>query len=265
MAPTVADCRAMIDAAQKAKVKLMIGYRLHFDVANLEAIEVVQSGILGTPRLFGSLFTQVVEHGNMRLDAAKGADAALFDMGIYCINAARYVFQEEPTEVIAASATRRDDTRFRGAGEMTSAVLRFPAEKLATFTASFGAAPRGYYEVLGTDGRLVVDPAFDFDRAARHLLEVRGKTKERKFGETDQFGAEIAYFSRCIHDDVDPEPSGGEGLRDIVIIDAIHRAISSRRPVGIDLPPRARRPGPGQQMKLPAVKAPALVHARAPR
>jgi glucose-fructose oxidoreductase len=263
MAPTAADCREMITAAREAKVKLMIAYRLHFEIGNLEAIEVVQSGIIGAPRIFDSVFSQNVEAGNLRLDAAKGEDAALFDMGIYCINASRYLFQEEPTEVIAAAATR-DDARFHGTGEMTSAILRFPEEKLASFTCSFGAAPHGWYEVTGTKGRILVESAYDFDTAPRHVIEVGESTSERRFKPHDQFGAELAYFSRCIHDDLEPEPSGAEGLRDVVIVEAIHRAIAQRSPVHVDLPQRARRPDVGQEIELPAVKSPKLVHARSP-
>src|SRR6185503_17486744 len=100
MAATERECRRMIDAAARANVKLMVAYRLHFEQANLEAIEIAKSGRIGKVRLFNSVFSMQVQEGNIRTDAEKGG-GPLYDIGIYCINAARYVFQAEPMEVAA--------------------------------------------------------------------------------------------------------------------------------------------------------------------
>ena len=93
MAVTEKDCTAMLDAAFDGGIKLMIAYRLHFEEANLEAARIVRSGRLGEPRIFSSLFTmQVDDPANIRLKAASGG-GTLYDIGIYCINAARTVFR----------------------------------------------------------------------------------------------------------------------------------------------------------------------------
>src|SRR6266550_6491801 len=102
MAVTEGDCQAMIAAAEKNKIKLMIAYRLHFEEANLKAIELVQSGKLGEPRIFNSTFTMQMKPGNVRMQREKGG--ALYDIGIYCINAVRALFAAEPTAVVAWSA-----------------------------------------------------------------------------------------------------------------------------------------------------------------
>ena len=89
MAVTERDCTAMIDAAFDGGIKLMVAYRLHFEEANLEAARIVRSGRLGEPRIFSSIFTmQVEDPDNIRLKAASGG-GTLYDIGIYCINAAR--------------------------------------------------------------------------------------------------------------------------------------------------------------------------------
>lgn len=105
MAVTEQECEAMIAAAQQAKVKWMIAYRLHFEAANLNAAEIVNSSELGEPRIFASIFTQQVKPGDIRLQAELGG-GPLYDIGIYCINASRSLFKAELTEVFAFNASR---------------------------------------------------------------------------------------------------------------------------------------------------------------
>jgi predicted dehydrogenase len=91
MAVTERECRAMIRAAQRHRIKLMIAYRLHFEEANMKAVEIVRSGKLGQPRIFNSVFSMQVRPRNIRTDKEMGG-GTLYDIGIYCINAARYLF-----------------------------------------------------------------------------------------------------------------------------------------------------------------------------
>ena len=261
MAPTEQDCQAMIRAADENGVKLMIAYRLHFEIANLECIEVVQSGKLGEPRLFDSVFTQRIGEGDIRLDPELGEDAAVLDAGIYCINAARYLFQDEPVEAFAQVATGAEP-RYRGTGEMTTAILRFPEDRFATFTASYGAARVDEFEVVGTLGRLRLEPAYAFGVDLEQSVTVDGRTKRRVFARRDQFGPQLVYFSRCILEDESPEPSGWEGLADVRVIDAIHASTRSRAPVDIEPIPRKRRPSPEQKIERPPVSRPEMVRGQ---
>src|SRR4051812_41964036 len=149
MAFTEEDCEAMIHACDDAGVKLMIAYRLHFERGNLDSIDVLKQGTIGNPRIFTSVFSQQVKEGNNRVAGDVGG-GPLYDMGIYCINAARYLFQSEPSEVFAWNNTAPDDPRFREVPEMTTGLMRFPGERIAHFSTSFGAADRSVYEVIGT-------------------------------------------------------------------------------------------------------------------
>jgi glucose-fructose oxidoreductase len=100
MAPTEAECMQMIRACEQRHVKLMIGYRLHFECANLVAVELARGGEIGEPRMFSSVFSMQVRNGNVRTQPRRGA-GPLYDIGIYCLNAARYLFRTEPIEVTA--------------------------------------------------------------------------------------------------------------------------------------------------------------------
>ncbi|MBW4658299.1 MAG: Gfo/Idh/MocA family oxidoreductase [Drouetiella hepatica Uher 2000/2452] len=252
MAVTEEECKAIIQAAQENRVKLMIAYRLHLEEANLQAVETVRSGKIGEPRIFNSLFTQQTVAGNVRLDKGKGG-GTLDDIGIYCINAARYLFQDEPIAVFATSATNGEE-RFSEVAEMTTAILRFPGDRLATFVCSFGAASISAYRIVGTKGDLQVDLAYSTHGEIKHTLTVGGEKQERSFEPHDQLAAEFVYFSDCILQNKEPEPSGEEGLIDVQIIRALYRSIETGSFVQIDTPNRQQRPTADQTIEIPPVQ-----------
>ena len=263
MAVTVDECEAMIQACKDNNVKLMIAYRLHLEEANLQAVETVQSGKIGELRVFNSVFTQQTEAGNIRVRKETGG-GTLDDIGVYCINAARYLFQDEPVEVFATSANNGEE-RFSEVEEMTSAILRFPGDRLATFVCSFGAAKVSTYQVVGTKGDLRVDPAYGTEGEIEHTLTIDSEKQERKFASHDQLAAEFIYFSDCILQNKDPEPSGKEGLIDVKIIRALYHSIETGSFVRLDTPERQQRPTAAQTIERPPVQEqPDLIHAADP-
>jgi predicted dehydrogenase len=263
MAMTEADCLKMIDCAAGGNTKLMIAYRLHFEKGNLEAIETVKSGRIGSPRYFNSIFSLQVAPQNIRLNRELGG-GALYDLGVYCVNAARYCFQQEPLEVFGYASSGADD-RFTEVEEMVSATLFFPQGREASFICSFGAANVSAYDCVGTKGHLRVEPAYEYEGELKHRLTVDGKTEEKSFPRRDQFAAELIYFSRCILENKNPEPDGWEGLADIRVLNAITESAKSGK--SVKLPPfvKTARPTMRQEIeKPPPEKEPNLVHAQQP-
>jgi glucose-fructose oxidoreductase len=242
----------------------MIAYRLHFEKGNLEAIQLATSGKLGEVRAFTSEFGQQVVEDNIRLtEPIEKGGGPIYDMGVYCINAARYLFREEPIEILASSASS-DDPKFRKAGEMVSVIMRFPNERLATFTCSFGSADVSRYTLLGTKGMLTADPAYDYSMAIKHRITIDEQTTTRTFPKRDQFAAELTYFSDCIRKNKDPEPSGIEGLADIRIVRAIYESAQAGKKV--ELPPltKKQRPTLQQEIHHPAHGKPETVDTESP-
>ena len=258
MAVTEEECERMIRAAREAGVKLMVGYRLHFERANLEAGEIARSGRIGEPRLFNSTFCTPVAAGNIRGRREAGG-GVLYDIGIYCINAARALFADEPLEVRAATAGTLDEVE-----ESVSAVLRFPNERLAGFTASFGTAKVSEYRLAGTKGDLAVEPAYDYARPLKHRLTLDGETRERRFAKRDQFAPELLYFSDCVLQNGTPEPGGDEGLADVRVIRALYRSAASGQPVALEPFAKRARPSLEQEIRRPPVDKPEVIHAAAP-
>ena len=262
LAVTEDECQQIIQACAENEVKLMTAYRLHFERGNLEAIKIVRSGEIGEPRIFNSVFTMQVSAGNIRTKD-KYAGGTLYDIGIYCINAARYIFGAEPTEGFCCSASNQDP-RFRRIEEMTSAILRFPKQRLANFATSFGASASTDFEVIGTRGRLRAIQAYDYSVPMTLELTVKDRTERKSYGLRDQFGPEMIYFSDCILNDREPEPSGIEGLVDVHIIRSLYDSVKTNRPVMMKQLNLRRRPSLRQEIYRPRVSNPRLVRVAAP-
>ena len=262
MATTQDDCEAMMRAAAENNMKLMIAYRLHFNDANLHAVRVAQSGDLGDLRYFGSLFGLQVKEANIRTRKELGG-GTLFDIGIYCINAARYLFRDEPIEVVGLTANN-GEKRVAEIEEMTGAIMRFPGERLAMFTCSFGSADVANYDLVGTKGHLRLENAYEYLGELKCVTMVDGKKSEKIFKPGDQFAPELIYFSDCIIHDRAPEPSGNEGLADVRVINAIYESAEIGRAVRTEPVPKKRRPDHEMEIKRPPVEEPHLVSAAAP-
>ncbi|HTB73807.1 MAG TPA: Gfo/Idh/MocA family oxidoreductase [Polyangiaceae bacterium] len=262
MAMTPDDCEAMVSACDEADVRLMIAYRLHFEECNLRAVEIVRSGQIGEPRFFSAAFSQQVRSGDIRTQSQTGG-GALFDLGIYCINAARFLFAAEPIEVVAFQVHGSDE-RFREVDEMTSGLVRFPGNCIAQITASQGASDVDSYRIVGTDGDLRVEPGFGYTGVLKHFLTVGGKTEETTFGKRDQFAPELVHFSQCILEGTRPRPSGREGWADVRVMDAMAQSARTGERVALDRFDPGARPDPSQEIRKPAVRPPKTVHAPSP-
>ncbi len=265
LADSAVAAEEMVATCDRAGVLLMTAYRLHFEKGNLHAIDLIRKGTIGEPRVMISTFTQQVDPDNSRLDANLGGHP-LLDVGIYCVNAARYLFRAEPTEVTSFIATG-NDPKFKKVPEMVSAVMRFPNERLATFICGFGEAKTSSYQVLGTKGDLRMDPAFTHTGKRKLAVTVDGETKETEFPESDQIGPEIVYFSDCILNGRRPEPDGREALIDLWIIEAIKS--SAFKGMAVPLQPVLEKPRPdkSQHIAKPArpEPEPELVNAAPPQ
>ena len=257
MAVTADECRRMIQACRRNRVKLMIAYRLHFEEINLNVVDLVRSGRIGDTKFFNSSFAMTVRPGDIRTKRALGG-GTLYDIGIYCINAARYVFGAEPTEVMAVSVNAAG-AKLKEIDESTGALLRFDGNRVAAFVTSFNSADVGSYRIVGTKGDIFVKPAYEYAEGLGYELTVEGKTTRKRIGKRDQFAPELLYFSDCIAKNRQPEPSGEQGLQDVRIIEALYRSAKTGTSVSIPAVKRMKRPTGRQRITRPGVRKPELV------
>jgi predicted dehydrogenase len=258
------DAERMVTACADNGVKLMIAYRLHFEAATLETIERVRRGAIGRPRFISTTFAMQVRDDNIRTRRARGG-GPLLDLGIYCVNAARAIFRAEPTEVFAMSASRRGDRRFREIEEQVTAVLRFPGDRLAQLTCSFGAYDHSTLTVVGEKGRIRMDPAYEYASGLTIEMDVDERRAQRKtFPKRDQIAAELVAFARAVREGREPEPSGEEGLADLHVLEAIQRSTEGHSMEPVAPIERRARPSKRQAIRRRPHGEPDVVHAAPP-
>ncbi len=255
----------ILAAERESTAKLMIAYRLHFEPATLDAIDRIRDGELGELIMATSVFAQMVDPANHR--AHSGALAGpLLDMAPYPINAMRYLFGEEPVEVVSAVATRHPAAGFADDVDDTVAVtLRFPEDRIGQFVVSYYANSVGRLTVAGTKGSIQLDPAFTFGEGLEQFRTIGKKKSHEAFKATDQFGGQMKYFSACILDDQAPEPGAEEGLADLRVIEGVMRALETRQPQALAPFVRSRRIDTrAQKQTLSMVDAPEPIDAASP-
>jgi predicted dehydrogenase len=253
LAPSVAECEAMIAAADRSGARLMTAYRLHYEPGTVEAMEAIRRGDIGDPRVFISVFSFQSAVSNHRLKGEHWG-GPLQDIGVYCLNAARHVFSSEPYEAVAIGGHGDNDPRFAEVEEAICATLKFPGDRIATFVASFGAAPLDMYRVIGSQGELEMSPGFRFETATRLRLIRDGHVTEKSFPQVDHFSGQVAYFSDCILQGRSPQADGREGLADVRALLAIEAAARTGQSQSIESPPSLSRLSPSAVRTFPPVE-----------
>ena len=262
---STAKCKEILDAEAASSAKLMVAYRLHFEPATLDTIDKIRAGLLGDVHLFASTFSQLVDPDNHRVKNGELA-GPVFDMGPYPVNAARYVFEDEPTEVVSAVGTKHPESEFpQNFYDTVAVTLRFPKNRLAQFNLSYFGNPSNSLIAVGTKGTLELDPAYTFGKGLSQVVTIGEKKDEQSFKNTDHFGGELKYFSECILNDESPEPNGEEGFADVRVLEGIMAALESGKSVALAPFARSRRiDTERQKATLRAVSTPELVHAGNP-
>jgi predicted dehydrogenase len=225
MAISVAECEQMIAACKSAGVKLMIAYRCHYEPTNLKAVDLIRSGVLGQVQVIETAFGFNEKPGEWRLDKKLSGGGPLVDVGIYSLNATRYLTGEEPVSFWAHSSVIDHDGRFTSVEENLSWIMRFPSGIVASCATTYGAQMNGFFKVHGANGWIDANPAFNYDGLHLHA-EYSGTVLDEANPQKNpyQFTAQSNHFSNCIQNNLEPKTPGEEGLRDMRYIAEIYRA-----------------------------------------
>jgi glucose-fructose oxidoreductase len=236
MAVTVEECETMIRAGREASRKLMIAYRAQYEPYNLEAIRMSWEGELGKIKLVtsdhGRILDPKVPADQLRMVKSLAGGGSLYDIGIYSLQAARYLTGEEPVEVAAHISSDTSDPRFKEIEDLVSFQLRFPSGALANLSSSYSTSSIKRFQVFGSKASLILDPATDY---YRHQMMVRNEKEERRvqMPEGNQFAAEMDHLSEAVTANSEPKTPGEEGLRDVRIMQAAYRAAQEGRTVSL--------------------------------
>lgn len=234
MATTVADAEAMIAACRAADRKLMIGYRSRFEAANIEAIRMIRDGELG------KLSVITAEHGfnagpnQWRLNKAMAGGGSLMDIGIYSLQAARYLTGEEPIAVSAMESTDKTDPRFAEVEDRINFQLKFPSGVIADCVSTY-SGNYNRYRAVGSELGVDVEPATAYAGQAMRVGNPWAPLQDHPIPPQplNQFAAMMDHLSDCVRSDAEPLVSGEEGLRDMKLVDAIYRAAREGRTIAL--------------------------------
>jgi predicted dehydrogenase len=233
MACTPTDCQKMIDAGRAAGKKLMVAYRCRYEPYNQEAIRIARSGELGpTQVILADTGWNATNPDQWRLKRDLAGGGSLMDIGIYALNASRYLSGEEPTEINAMIYNAPGDPRFKEVEETVNFQLRFPSGTIANCTSSYGYYATSHYRVIGTQGWLDMDPATWYS-GLRMKVGNRSGILEKEPPTRDHFALEMDHMSHCVMENKEPLTPGEEGLKDISLMVAIYEAARSGKTVKV--------------------------------
>ncbi len=220
MAITVEECDRMMAACTAAGVQLSIGYRLHFEPYNQEAMRI------GKQKLYGDIKLIEASHGldkvgGWRIDKTLSGGGPLMDVGIYCVQAVRYVTGQEPVAITAQEGFKTDAKKFKSVEEFIAWQMEMPDGLIAKCTASY-AERQNRLRVEAKVGWLELSPAYSY-------AGLEGKTHEGKMDlpQVNQQAAQMDDFALCIKEGRPSFVSGEEGRKDVKILGAIYRAMET--------------------------------------
>lgn len=223
MGLTVEECDRMIDACKANNVTLNVGYRLHFEPHHQVIMHLAKSVELGRPTRIRAECCQVMGDPNQwRLKKALAGGGAVYDIGVYCIQAARYAMGTEPV-AISAQEFKTDPVKFAEVDETVTFQLEFPDGVIANCTCSYNAHGHSLQVAYSRRNDLItLDNAFCY-RNVTGRLNTRAMDN---FAPVNQQALQMDAIARSIREKTDSGISGKEGRQDIKIIEALYASIA---------------------------------------
>jgi predicted dehydrogenase len=242
MAVSVKDCEEMIKTCNNNNVQLAIGYRLHYEPYHLELKRLGQEKVFGKIRFieaslgyktYDTMDTKTIIDKNdrteWRLNKKLSGGGPLMDLGIYCIQASRYVLGEEPIAVTAQFGHVNDKNRFSETEESISWQMEFPSGATANCNTSCGFNIDRFY-ATADEGSFELSPALSYGP-----FEGKTSEKELKFPVINQQKTQLDEICKVLLENkkLPNHITGEEGLKDIKVINAIYKAAETGKKVFI--------------------------------
>jgi predicted dehydrogenase len=241
MATSVADAQRMIDACNQAKRRLMIAYRMQYEPHQRMLIKLARNQANGSIRLIDAVNGQNdLGNGQWRQKKAFSGGGSLVDVGVYCLNATRYITGEEPIEISARTTQPKGDPRFKEVEDIAMFSLRFPSGTVANCASGYSFHQSNHIRVQNEAAWFHMSPAFAYDGLQMQIGRKMGQansTNAIAMAPVDQFAREMDAFAWSIRNNVTPLTPGEEGIQDLRIIDAIYQSAASGQTVTMPAQP----------------------------
>jgi predicted dehydrogenase len=231
MALNAKEAKEMVDACKKAGVQLLVGYRMHFEPKTLEIIRMRNAGEFGQVKFFQGLCGfRIGDPKQWRLNKSLAGGGSMMDIGIYAVNGARYMIGEEPVWV-TAQETKTDFVKFAdGVDETIQFQLGFPSGAVASCLSTYSMNNLDRFFLNGDKGFAELQPSTGYG-------PIKGRTNkgELQHPHITHQTIQMDEFAAIILDGKVPvvPADGQEGLRDMLVIDAIYAAVKSGKRISL--------------------------------
>jgi predicted dehydrogenase len=215
------DCQEMIDACKQAGVQLALGYRLHYEPFNMEIKRLGQQKVFGQVRLIEvSLGYKSGDPTEWRLKKAMAGGGPLMNLGVYCVQCSRYVLGEEPVSVTAQFGPVTNKELFSEVEESITWQLEFPSGAVSTSVSTYNCNIDRFF-ASADEGFFELSPAISYGpfKGRSSNGELNFPTINQQSTQCDEI-AKVLLENKTLPDHI----NGGEGLRDVRILQAIYKA-----------------------------------------
>jgi len=222
MAVTAAECKAMIDACNRNKVKLSIGYRMHHEPNTQRIIQFRKDkkyGDILKVKAAAGYFDPRTDHWKQKKAMGGGS---MYDMGVYPLNATRYVTGEEPIAVTAQQSTVRPEI-YKEVDETMQFTLEFPGGAVANGETSFGKG-MNTLDVTCSKGGYKLEPFQAYsgiNGSTSDGIKLNDKIPNQQAKQMDEDSLAIINNKSVL-------VPGEEGWKDIVVVEAIYKSVKEK-------------------------------------
>ena len=221
MAISSVECRQMIDACQKAERMLGIGYRCQLEPHHMKCIELAKSKAFGEIKeIIAGFGFKIGDPKQWRLNRKLAGGGPLMDVGIYALQACRYLTGKEP-DLITATETKTDPVKFAQVEETLAWTMRM-GDVTCSCNTSYAFNGVNNFRAYCDNGNFGMEPAYSYGG-----LKASSTGEAIKFEATDHFATELDHFAQAITDGTELRLTGNEGLQDLLIMEAIYKASES--------------------------------------
>ncbi|MBS1664032.1 MAG: Gfo/Idh/MocA family oxidoreductase, partial [Bacteroidetes bacterium] len=233
MAINAKEGQEMVDACKQNKVKLLVGYRMHFEPHTLEVIRMRKAGEFGKILFFQGLSGFIIgDPTQWRLNKQLAGGGSMMDIGIYSINGSRYMVGEDPIWV-TAQETKTNPEKFKeGVDETIQFQMGFPSGAVASCLSTYSMNYLDRFFLNGSSGFAELMPSTGYG-------PIKGRTNKGELNQpiTTHQTVQMDKFSGILLQGEQPvvPVDGEEAVKDLKIIDGIYESIRTGKKVALHL------------------------------
>jgi len=235
MGMNASECRQMVEAARRKKLLLGVAQVFRFERSTASLRERIAKGQVGRPVFVRSEFSYAARthHRKWLTDAKIAAGGPIADVGVHCIDALRYILNDEVVRVTASGIADQDSGQVEAAAVLS---LEFARGTLGAVLVSARAEYRTPLEIVGEIGVLRAEDAFSVEQPIEIEFRRGGSVVEKQMvSNTGAYARQVDMFSAAIEGKSEFPVPGEDGWQNQEVLDAAYRSLKSGKAESVPL------------------------------